>query len=92
MYVAKKEGTRTSISKKFLLASKSWCNVDTCEQLVWGLCVFGLFLFPGNRLAEAVHWTEGKSNGCFSRELKLKKICKVLKIFLSKIGGLASSC
>lgn len=34
MYVAKKEGTRTSISKKFLLASKSWCNVDTCEQLV----------------------------------------------------------
>lgn len=34
MYVANKEGTRTSISKKFVLASKSCCSVDTCEQLV----------------------------------------------------------
>lgn len=32
MYIANKEGTKTSISKKFVLASKSSCNVDTCEQ------------------------------------------------------------
>lgn len=32
--VANKEGTKTSISKKFVSVSKSCCNVDTCEQLV----------------------------------------------------------
>lgn len=32
MYVANKEGTKTSISKMFVLASKSSCNVDTCEH------------------------------------------------------------
>lgn len=33
MYVANKEGTKTSISKKFALASKSCCNVDIVNSL-----------------------------------------------------------
>lgn len=32
MCVANKGGTKTSVNKKFVLASKSSCNVDTCEH------------------------------------------------------------
>lgn len=31
--VANKGGTKTSICKKFVLASKSSCNIDTCEHV-----------------------------------------------------------
>lgn len=58
-----------------LLSAKSLCWLQSpvamlilVSMLMGSLCIFGLFLSPGYRLVEAVHWTEDKSNGCFSVE------------------------
>jgi len=54
-YVTNREGTRTSISKKFVLASKSSFCVDTCERAD---VEFVLWAFP-------VSWLQT----CWSRAL-----------------------
>lgn len=73
MYVANKEVTKTSISKEFVLASKSCCNVDPCEQLVWGLCIFGLFLFLATDLLRQYTGLKAKVMAAFPERVEIFK-------------------